>query len=655
MGTGMIHFATAEEEADTTAADEPTNCAKPSGGSGDGDIAENDKKVFCFFSLNNEKEFQYVNAEERMRYQNEATEEWEWESNEDFKGRKKMLADMKNRDDVEIVEYYGADNKTQSVEERFKTMMEDKACDSLVLSGHHAEYFTGKQSIGGKNWKLDLNFMEEMSCQPGCEDWFENVKSLFLMGCNTVKEPLDPGEASDKIKGCKGGNTADCKATYVTIKRATDQNKTNKEKRGYLSYSIQNTFNQAYSSTLDQHTNPLSSRYLKIFRNSSLYGWSETAPGVGALSRFSIPRFIHMVSELTEDDEPRERDLRKGSGVGEPNISAQDIVNFLNMMNNQAGIDDCKGSQVVPFSRAFTASQWAVHWDSGTAPTSCYLREEEPKNRYAGYKDNACDLNRALNEKPTSTENVKTAVDKILKSESLKGLRSELGETGTTDERKEDIEKEIKGIEDGIRRNFNHLMNIIVKSKGETPPPAWHDEVKQTLQKSGELRDVLVDNLTADSNIGFTKKADYLYFYKQVYGDSKAEEDQNRHQQISNAFLTHLNQTYDQVYDLIDSTSENNDMDSVNKNLLVREYHALIRDSIVENGDGLANWLYSHQEKEEEQENRFDELIKKYKNPNLAKYLGGNILPGDGEFYSVLFNGLCYRLKESDPEVCKET
>ena len=620
MEMGMINSATAAE---TSSIDSEMKCAKPGGGSSGGDdITKKKKQVFCFFSLNNEKEFQYVNAEKRMRYQNEETEKWEWESNDDFDARKQMLEDMKNREDVEIVEYYGADHKNQSVKERFKEMMKDKACDSLVLSGHHAEYFTGKQSIGGEDWKLDLDFLEDMSCEDGCEDWFSNVKSLFLMGCNTVKEPLDPGEKSDQIKGCEGSNTTDCKATSVTIKRATDQNKTDKEKREYLSYSIQNTFNQAYSATLDQNTNPLSSRYLKIFRNSSLYGWSESAPGVGALSRFSIPRFIHMVTGLTDEDRPRERDLSKGSGVDEPDVDAQDIVNFLDVMNSQ--VDYCE-------EKYFSASQWTKHWDSGTAPTSCFLKDDKDKKKYEGYKSNACGLNQALDkqqasiaEKQEAAQEVKTAVKAILDS----------------------------GPE-GIKRNFNHLMNVVVQNEGKIPP-ALHDEVKKALQGSDELRDVLVYNLAKDSNIGFTKKADYMYFYKQVYGDSQGEESKKRHQKVSDDFLAHLNQTYDQVFSLIDSAPESRDMDSVNKYRLVREYHALVQNSVANNGDELANWLYVHQKKEEGQENQFDELIKKYKNPNLEKYLGNDILPEDRDLYSVLFNGLCYNLKESSPEVCKK-
>ena len=632
MKTGIIYSAVAKTDSkpahttstNTTSADKQTNCAKPGGNSGDGDTAQNDKKVFCFFSLNNEKEFQYVKSASEMEYPRDrmssktADGNVKYETEEEFNQRKQMLTEAENNPNVEIVEYYGADSKNQSVEERFKKMMEEKACDSLVLSGHHAEYFTGQQSIGGEDWKLDLNFLEEMSCQPGCKDWFSNVKSLFLMGCNTVEGQLDSTVANRNEQAedtrCEGGNTADCKATYVAINNATDPNQDKDWNLGVLSQGV---LNKAYSSTLDQNTNPLSSRYLKVFRNSSLYGWSHTAPGVGALSRFSIPRFIHMVSGLTGDGKPRERDLSKESGKDEPDIGAQDIVNFLDVMNNQGNMGEC---------RKFTASQWTKHWDAGTAPTSCYL-DDDWVDTYKHYEDSACKLNQALNAKPLSTEDVQTAVKRVLGSNSR-----------------------------GIKRNFNHLMNLVVEYKGKTPKPEWYDTIRATLQGSENLQNVLTEALVDDPHIGFTKKADYLYFYKQIYGDSNTEEDQKRHQQVSNAFLTHLNQAYEQVFNLVDNAPDSRKLAPEDKFILVSEYHQLVQTSIVNNGDdGLASWLYSHQEQPEGQENRFDELIKRYKNPNLTKYLADNAVTNDDtQFYSELVKGFCEKLMEPQPEVCKE-
>jgi len=323
-----------------------------------------------------------------------------------------------------------------------------------------------------------------------------------------------------------------------------------------------------------------------------------------------------MVSGLTDDNKPRERDLNKYSGKDEPQLNTQDIVNFLDVMNNQTAkpeMDEC---------RKFTARQWAKHWDRGTAPTSCYLYNDEAKEQYAHYKHNACGLNQALNQAPPSPEDVDTAVKRILGS----------------------------GPE-GIRRNFNHLMNLVVQNKYKEPKPEWYGTIKNSLQQSDSLRDVLKDVLTTDPHIGFKKKADYLYFYKQVYGDSTNEDDVKRHQQISTAFLDHLNQAYEQIPSIVDSTKGGKKLSSLDKAILVSEYHRSIRAGIDNNGDDeLAGWLYSYQEKIKGQDNKFDDLIKKYKTP--SNYLPYKISEENVEAlknkYSGLADSLCKSLSKSE-------
>ena len=153
--------------------------------------------------------------------------------------------------------------KGKSVKERFKAMLKAGECDSLVISGHHTGYFAGKQSTANKedDWKLDLDFIEDLSCEEGCEDWFSNVKSLFLMGCQTV-EPK-------KMKNT--GDSADSETIRITV-GAPESHMTKTKMHRQL--------NQAYSSTLDEN-NRLSHRYLRMFPKSSLYGWGAKAPGGG--------------------------------------------------------------------------------------------------------------------------------------------------------------------------------------------------------------------------------------------------------------------------------------------------------------------------------------------------------------------------------------
>ena len=220
-----------------------------SGGAGD-------KPVFCFFSLNNVKE--------------------------------KEKFTKKYGSDVVVREFYGTKGTSQSVQARFKAMLQTTKCDSLVISGHHTGYFTGKESIAGKNpdWSLDLDFMEDMSCEPGCEDWFSHVKSLFLMGCQTV-EPVKMRD--DKI------DSADSETIRIISKEL------------FTSYGLNQTINQAFSSTLDQNTR-LSHRYLRMFPESSLYGWGAIAPGDQAGSENSLPNFIDRVQSLRADEAKADTD-----------------------------------------------------------------------------------------------------------------------------------------------------------------------------------------------------------------------------------------------------------------------------------------------------------------------------------------------------------
>ena len=113
-----------------------------------------DTTTFCFFSLNN--------PEEKSEFE------------ERFKDSAGELPP-----NVEVKEFYGSGNEGESVEDRYRAMLAKSECDSVVISGHHLGYFAGKQSIGdNEEWKLDLDFMEELSCEPGCANWSSNVKSL---------------------------------------------------------------------------------------------------------------------------------------------------------------------------------------------------------------------------------------------------------------------------------------------------------------------------------------------------------------------------------------------------------------------------------------------------------------------------------------------
>jgi len=121
-----------------------------------------------------------------------------------------------------------------------------KKCDSLVLSGHHTGDWYGRGRV------LWLKDMEALSCDPEYKDWFSNIKSLYMDGCNTATD--------GSIRRSKNPDTETVRVIEIKINRET------------LS-----RYQQSYTATLDENT-ALSSRYLRMFPNTQIYGFKSRAP-----------------------------------------------------------------------------------------------------------------------------------------------------------------------------------------------------------------------------------------------------------------------------------------------------------------------------------------------------------------------------------------
>ncbi len=473
---------------------------------------DNGKTTFCFFSLNNPKEFHEL----KKQYQGEG---------------------------VEIKEFYGTDLAGKSVAEQFKGMLQSSECDSLVISGHHTGYFTGEQSINKKSGSqvLDLDFMEEMSCEEGCGEWFSNVKSLFLMGCQTVKTAGNLENDSD---------SPDSETIRISSEDKVGSN------------YIHRLVNQAYSSTLDQN-NRLSHRYLRMFPNSSLYGWGEKSPTAG--SQHSLPNFINLVGKL------QGKDREKGSQPSKED----DILQFIDFMNQPDVMD-----------RRCLADKWTKHWVSrnpevsdeavfnSTQATACYL---EDQTQFVSSQKLGCDLTQAL--KNNDGNRIKTAVKNIL-------------EAGT--KQNGAINEEVR--KEAIRANFNRLMSLVTNR--ENKKQDWYNEVVEQLKRNKALESVLMEDIESNQ-VGFVRKSDYLYFYREM---GWADEDKDK--KISAAFLKQL-QT---AFTGIEEESKNNN------EYVTKSFHLSLLDSITDND--LQKWLYENNSEE------FDNLLKQYSNTYSASVDG---------------------------------
>ncbi len=163
--------------------------------------------------------------------------------------------EKQNKNSNRVVHRYKI-NKGESGKGAVKRMIESgRKCDGLVFSGHHTGDWFGDTGV------VQLKDLEEFSCNPKYRNWFENIKMLWLDGCNT---------ATDNFIQSKGIiKTPDSEAVRLLGKGLKDKTKLNKDYIGY--------FQQTYSAVLDENT-PFSSYYLRMFPNTEIYAFNDTAP-----------------------------------------------------------------------------------------------------------------------------------------------------------------------------------------------------------------------------------------------------------------------------------------------------------------------------------------------------------------------------------------
>ena len=128
-------------------------------------------------------------------------------------------------------------------------------CDGLVMSGHH----TGNW-YGGTG-RIKLKDLEDLSCNPNYRKWFSNIKALWLDGCNTVTDNILQSSAVNIP-------TPDSETARVVGKEYSADSITR--------WAVTNT-SQAYTASLDKNT-LLSSRYLRMFPQTQIYGFNGASP-----------------------------------------------------------------------------------------------------------------------------------------------------------------------------------------------------------------------------------------------------------------------------------------------------------------------------------------------------------------------------------------
>ena len=382
----------------------------------------------CYFSLNNEKEF--------LEMQKFTSKINRWTGSP-----------------LSIQEYL---TEGDSPEESFLKMVESGVrCDGLVISGHHTGAFGGKRSSGS----LSVDFLEKLSCDPKYQGWFNQINSLWLMGCRTLgagEIVIDDEESS-----------ADYHTRRVGAVLEED----------HLEQSIAD-LNIEFSATLDQD-NPLDSRYLRVFPGAVVFGWTKQAPGERAGSQYSIPFHIAHISKLTSDppifplESPIKNTWKKSS--------ATQYLSSLNSVLN--GATECQQQAI---------QAWRDHG-----------KVQDQDTEYGFYNP---DLN--------AHQPLQTTHNSILKEVRLLDclLKNSQGE-----EFLNTLNTILKN-PIFIRYTYNSLLERLKRLN--TEDPLFYAQTVQNLKHQSSLSDFIFKKLS-DHNLGIIRKIDYLAFYEQIYGTSE--------------------------------------------------------------------------------------------------------------------------------------
>lgn len=345
--------------------------------------------------------------------------------------------------------------------EAFRNMMqEQKRCDGLVISGHHTGAWGGKRGNS-----LNLDFLEEISCEKEFQDWFSGVNALWLQGCRTLgvgeitSENADSDMMNPEFHTQRVGDALDEDALTQRI----------------------SDLNMEFSATLDQD-NPLSSRYLRLFPQAKVFGWTKTAPGEGAHSEYSIPFHMAHISKLMKDEFP-------GDPL-KPEFDSKTAGNYLDALSLALSNLNKKDKAC----EELLVKAWKAHGQvGGPAPFSF----DNPDLQ--AYSKLSTDGNEFLLQMKALECALKNASDE---KTALAALRS--------------ITKDEKSIQYG----FNSIWAKL--KENEVPYKA---AILAELKNNPRISQFLTKKLES-KQLGLLPKLEYFAFYKELYkkADSKLEQ-----------------------------------------------------------------------------------------------------------------------------------
>ncbi|MDH3992981.1 MAG: hypothetical protein OEV47_08700 [Gammaproteobacteria bacterium] len=387
-------------------------------------------QTLCFFSLNNAKEFQLT--------------------------RTFLLeANSSGKRHIRVVEFHDPD-KDANPESSFRSMTAvGQVCDGLVISGHHTGSFGGNRAKG----VLDISFLEELSCDPQYELFFEQVNALWLQGCRTL------GVGPMALESGDGG---ELQADYHMQRVGAELIQDGLE-QSFADLSFE------FSTTLDQD-NPLASRYLRVFPGARVFGWTKSSPGEKAGSEKSLLYHMAHMTHL-ERGIPLMAPLRQRSKASMESVSQS----FSKVLGRNASDD------------ALSIEAWLSH---GRVKRSGYGFDNSDLNAYAPLltasekglleaKTLGCNLRNS-----TTFDQLQIALDNILDSPTY------------------------------VAYNFNVIWQVFQNLRQNKP--ADYEALRGQLVSSTAVMNLLNSKLKSPQT-GLLMKIEYYSYYRELTGNQVTE------------------------------------------------------------------------------------------------------------------------------------
>lgn len=359
----------------------------------------------------------------------------------------------------------------------FLKMVESgERCDGLVISGHHTGSYSGHRAKG----KLSMDYMESLSCNPKYASFFQNLNAAWLQGCRTLgvgEIQADDEQADADFHTNRVGQVVEADGLPQSFAE----------------------LNMEFSNTLDQD-NPLASRYLRLFPNAKLFGWTRSAPGEKSRSYMSLLYHMAQTSKRLEAEDKFPFDAPDST-----KMSAESAARYANAMLltlSRFSVEQ-KGCEEI------ATGGWQSH---GTV---------DPKGRY--FFDNP-DLK--------SYSSLASTGDKALLEAkeidcALKAAANAM-DAGAMDA----VLKRIAARPEFLRYSFNTIVDLRARLANAKDPKgkATAAIILDKMKADPKVLDFLRGKM-ASRQVGLTRKIDYYKFYNLLTGkkDEAVEKDiQNR-------------------------------------------------------------------------------------------------------------------------------